>query len=143
MSTTITADLLSGTHVTITNGRHEWIADEPTDLGGTDLGPNPYELLLGSVASCTAITISFYAKRKGIELDSVSVQYTFDRIHASDCEDCEEGATGYIDHVTSDVFIEGDFDDEQRARLADIATRCPVHRTLDAGVHFTDRVHVG
>ena len=143
MSTTITADLVGGTHVTITNGRHQWVADEPTELGGTDLGPNPYELLLGSVASCTAITIAFYATRKGIELDSVSVQYSFERIHADDCVDCDDDATGFIDHVISDVFVEGDFDEDQRARIADIATRCPVHRTLDAGIHFTDRVHVG
>ncbi len=143
MATTITADLVAGTNVNITNGRHVWVADEPSELSGTDLGPNPYELLLGSVAACTAITISFYAKRKGIELDSVSVEYSYDRIHANDCADCEDDASGMLDHVTSQVYIEGTFTDDQRKRIADIAKRCPVHRTLASGIHFTDNVHVG
>jgi len=143
MATTITADLVAGTNVNITNGRHVWVADEPSELSGTDLGPNPYELLLGSVAACTAITISFYAKRKGIVLDSVSVEYSYDRIHADDCADCEDDASGMLDHVTSQVYIEGTFTDDQRKRIADIAKRCPVHRTLAAGVHFSDNVHVG
>ncbi|NOX29968.1 MAG: OsmC family protein [Actinobacteria bacterium] len=143
MATTITADLVGGTNVNITNGRHVWVADEPTELSGTDLGPNPYELLLGSVAACTAITISFYAKRKGIVLDSVSVEYSYDRIHADDCADCEDDAAGMLDHVTSQVYIEGTFTDDQRKRIGDIAKRCPVHRTLASGIHFSDNVHVG
>lgn len=140
---TITADLTSGFLVEIRTDRHVWRADEPIDVGGTDTGPTPYELLLGSVASCTAITLSMYARRKGLALDAISVRYTYDRIHADDCADCDDDASGYLDHVSSEIFIDGTFDDDQRARLAQIATRCPVHRTLEAGVHFTDRVIVG
>lgn len=140
---TITADLTSGFLVEIRNDRHVWRADEPIDVGGTDTGPTPYELLLGAVASCTAITLSMYAQRKGLDVEAISVRYTYDRIHADDCADCDDDAAGYLDHVTSEIFIDGTFDEEQRARLAQIATRCPVHRTLEAGVHFTDRVIVG
>ena len=140
---TITADLTAGFQVDITNGDHSWRADEPADLGGTHTGPNPYEMLLGAVAACTCITVSMYAKRKGIKLDSISVQYTYDRTHADDCTFCEDDATGFIDTVTSQVFVEGEFTPEERDRLADIATRCPVHKTLERGITFGDQVFVG
>lgn len=140
---TITADLRSGTRVEIRNGRHVWYADEPVDKGGIDEAPNPYEMLLGSLAACTCITISYYAARKGLSLHSVSVRYTYDRIHADDCEDCESTDNGWLELVTSEIFIEGQFDDAQRARLREIAVRCPVHKTLEKGVRFKDSVTVG
>ncbi len=140
---TITADLTSGFEVEITNGSHKWRADEPLDLGGTDTGPNPYELLLGSLAACTAITLSMYAKRKEIALTSISAQYTYERVHAKDCEFCEEDDTGFIDTVSSQIFVEGDFDEQTRARLADVAKRCPVHKTLERGIRFSEEVFVG
>jgi putative redox protein len=136
--TRITAELTSGTAVRLSNGRHQWAADEPPDIGGTDTGPNPYELLLGSLAACTCITLSLYCKRKDIALHRITTNYDFSRIHARDCEDCDEPKTGYIDKITSDVNIEGDFDDAQRKRLAEIAERCPVHKTLANGVVFED-----
>ena len=139
--TTVTADLKVEPgvefRVELRAGDHLWGADEPTDLGGGDTGPNPYELLLSSVAACTCITVSMYCRRKGWNLHSVSARYTHDRVHARDCEDCEAEASGYIDRVRSEIFIEGDFDAEQRDRLTDIARRCPVHKTLARGVSFT------
>ena len=141
--TTITADLKvepgAEFRVELRAGEHVWGADEPTDLGGGDTGPNPYELLLSSVAACACITVSMYCRRKGWKLHSISARYTHDRVHARDCEDCEAEAeaSGYIDRVRSQIFIEGDFDDEQRERLVDIARRCPVHKTLQRGVSFT------
>ena len=124
--------------VTISNGRHQWSADEPADAGGTDTGPNPYELLLGSLAACTCITVAAYCRHKGLTLQSISTSYDFARIHADDCADCDDEDKGMIDHITSNVHIEGDFDDAQRKRLAQIAQRCPVHKTLANGVRFTD-----
>jgi putative redox protein len=124
--------------VQLSNGRHEWKADEPLDVGGSDTGPNPYELLLGSLAACTCITISGYCKFKKLPLESVSASYDFSRVHAEDCKDCDMPDRGFIEKVTSNVHIEGDFDDAQRKRLAQIVTRCPVHKTLAHGIEFED-----
>ena len=141
---TITADLTSGYRVELRAGDHLWHADEPTDLGGTDTGPTPYELLLSAAGACTAITISLFCQRKGWDLHSVSARYELDKVHAADRADCEDDASGYIEPVASGIFIEGTFDEAQRARLSDIARKCPVHKTIDHGVTFTtETVFVG
>jgi len=134
----ITATLESGMVVQLSNGRHEWTADEPLDAGGTNTGPNPYELLLGSLAACTCVTISWYCQHKGMRLDSVSTSYDFSHIHIDDCKDCDIPDKGFIERITSNVHIEGEFDDAQKKRLAQIAQRCPVHKTLARGVEFKD-----
>ncbi len=141
--TTITAELTKNFRVDITNGTHTWRADEPVDLGGEDTGPNPYDLLLGSLAACTTITLGFYAKRKDIKLTSVSAEYSFDRVHADDCEQCDDDHEGMIDRITSRIFIDGDFDEATRKRLQEVAVRCPVHKTLAAGVVFDETVFAG
>ena len=134
----ITAKLTSGMAVQMSNGRHVWNADEPLEAGGTDTAPNPYELLLGSLAACTCVTISWYCQHKKIPLESVSTSYDFSRVHADDCKDCDIPDKGFIEKITSNVHIEGDFDEAQRKRLAQIAQRCPVHKTLAHGVQFED-----
>ncbi len=134
---TITADLKSGFAVEIRQGDHVWYADEPTELGGTDTGPNPYDLLLSAVAACSCITLSMYCQRKGWALHSISAKYEHDKTHVDDCEDCDDELSGRIDRIRSEIFIEGDFDDEQRSRLIDVAQKCPVHKTVDNGVSFT------
>lgn len=136
--TQITAKLTSGMLVNISNGRHEWTADEPLSAGGSDLGPDPYELLLSSLAACTCVTIAWYCRHKGLPLESVSTTYDFSRVHANDCEDCDKPDKGLIDKITTNVHIVGDFDETQRKRLAQIAQRCPVHKTLAQGVQFED-----
>jgi len=135
----ITAELTSGTQVTISNGRHTWRADEPVDVGGNDTGPTPYELLVGSLAACTLITLALYCRHKQLPLKAVTATYEHGRIHAKDCEECEEPKKGYIDRITSRVRIAGDFDEEQRKRLSQIVERCPVHKTLAAGVTMADQ----
>lgn len=134
----ISAKLSSGTVVRISNGRHQWQADEPLGVGGSDDGPNPYELLLGALGACTCITISLYCRHKGLRLESVSTTYDFSRVHADDCENCDDPGEGLIEKISSSVHIEGDFDSAQQKRLAQIAQRCPVHKTLAAGVAFED-----
>jgi len=141
--TTITASLTDGTVTQITNGRHQWTSDEPLAAGGTDRGPNPYEMLLGSLAACTCVTIKLYSRHKNIPVRAVHATFRFDRIHAEDCADCDDDAKGFIDHIESDIRIEGDFTDAQRKRLAEVAVRCPVHKTLAKGVHYRDNVEVG
>ena len=139
----ITAKLTSGMAVQLSNGRHTWQADEPIGAGGTDSGPNPYELLLGSLAACTCITIAWYCQFKKLPLKSVSTSYDFSRVHADDCKDCDIPDKGFIEKITSNVYIEGNFDDAQRKRLAQIAERCPVHKTLAHGVAFEDNATFG
>lgn len=141
--TRITAELTSGMAVQLSNGRHDWQADEPLDAGGTDTGPNPYELLLGSLAACTCVTIAWYCSYKGLALESVRTTYDFSRIHADDCKDCDIPDKGFVEKITSNVHIEGDFDAAQRKRLAQIAERCPVHKTLAHGIAFEDNATFG
>ncbi len=139
----ITATLTSGMVVTLSNGRHEWAADEPLAAGGTDTGPNPYELLLGSLAACTCVTLAWYCRHKKIALESVSTTYDFSRVHADDCKDCDIPDRGFIEKFTSNVHITGEFDEAQRKRLAQIAERCPVHKTLAHGIAFEDHATFG
>lgn len=141
--TQITAKLTSGMLVNISNGRHEWTADEPLAAGGSDSGPDPYELLLSSLAACTCVTIAWYCRHKGLPLESVSTTYDFSRVHAKDCEDCDTPDKGLIEKITTNVHIVGDFDEAQRKRLAQIAQRCPVHKTLAQGVQFEDHSTFG
>lgn len=104
-------------------------ADEPLDKGGTNLAPNPYELLLASLGACTSMTLKMYAGRKEWPLDAVRVTLRHDRIHAKDCEDCDKD-TGMIDVIDKKLELEGELTEEQRERLLVISARCPVHRTL-------------
>jgi putative redox protein len=134
----ITAELTTGTQVTISDGRHTWRADEPPEAGGNDTGPTPYELLVGSLAACTLITLALYCRHKQIPLKAVTATYEHGRVHAKDCEECEDPKQGYIDRITSRVRIAGDFDEAQRKRLAQIVERCPVHKTLANGVTMAD-----
>jgi putative redox protein len=104
-------------------------ADEPLDKGGTNLAPNPYELLLAGLGACTSMTLRMYAGRKEWPLEAVRVTLRHDRIHAKDCEDCDKD-DGVIDVIDKKLELEGDLSEEQRGRLLDIAAKCPVHRTL-------------
>jgi putative redox protein len=117
----------------ITVGGHELMADEPATLGGADSGPSPYDLLLAGLGACTAITVRMYADRKGWPLHRATVRLRHRRIHARDCADCETSA-GLLDHIEREVQFDGELTEEQRARLLDIAERCPVHRTLHSEV---------
>ena len=134
----ITAHLDDGFAVRLSNGRHSWSADEPESAGGDDTGPNPYELLLSSLAACTCLTIAMYCRHKGMALNSIEATYEFGNIHADDCENCGNDTDGFIQHISSNVHISGDFDDAQKKRLAQIVTRCPVHKTLANGVALDD-----
>ena len=122
-------------------GQHRLLADEPTSVGGTDTGPNPYDLLLAALGSCTSMTVAMYARRRGWPLESVTVRLSHAKVHAADCAESET-KVGMLDHVHRDVEFSGPLSEEQRARLLDIASKCPVHRTLDSEIvietHLTE-----
>jgi len=122
----------------VSTAGHTFVVDEPASVGGTDTGPNPYELLLASLGSCTAITVRMYADRKGIPLVRTTVRLQHDRIHAEDCEKCET-EHGMLSRITREIAFEGDLDDDQRARLMAIANHCPVHRTLTSEIVIETR----
>ena len=135
---TVKASLRHGAAVDIRAGRFLWRSDEPKPAGGADSGPTPYEFLLGSLAACTAITLRLYADRRQIPLAGVEVTLEFDRVHADDCVDCDERGDGLIERVRSEVTIHGALTEAQRARLAQVAQRCPVHKTLARGLRIED-----
>ncbi|QPH54579.1 OsmC family protein [Pontivivens ytuae] len=115
--------------------KHHVLADEPVDFGGTDLGFTPYQLLGGALAACTSMTIRMYARHKELPLDHVSVDVTHGKIHAADADRAE--ATPQIDHLHRVVHLQGALTPEQRAKLLEIANKCPVHRTLERTAHVT------
>jgi putative redox protein len=123
----------------ITVGRHQLTGDEPTDVGGTDTGPNPYDLLLAALGSCTSMTVAMYARRKRWLLEAVMVRLRHVKIHAADCEACET-KEGFLDHIERIVELTGALSDDQRTRLLDIANKCPVHRTLMSEIHVETRL---
>jgi len=119
-------------------GQHSLTADEPQDKGGGDRGPNPYALLLSALGACTAMTLRMYADHKQWPLRHVAVRLHHRKVHAADCDECET-KDGKIDWIEREIAIEGDLTDEQRARLLEIADRCPVHRTLHSEVKVATR----
>ena len=122
----------------VTTGRHRLIADEPVEAGGLDSGPGPYDFLLTALGACTSMTLRIYAQHKRLPLDRVTVWLTHDRIHAADCESCET-KEGKVDRIERVITLTGALDDAQRARLLEIADKCPVHRTLTSKVDIRTR----
>ncbi len=118
--------------------QHQWLADEPTAVGGKDQGPDPYEHLLAAVGTCTAMTVRMYANRKQWPLTDVTVKLKHTREHHTDCEGCEE-TPQKLDRIARDIQFFGDLTLEQRERLMEIADRCPVHRTLTGQLEISSQ----
>ncbi len=112
-------------------GNHQLVVDEPESVGGKDLGPTPYDLMLAALGTCTAITLRMYADHKKIPLDGVEVQLSHQKIHVEDCEKCEQDLIGKIDQIERNIILSGDLDDSQRKRIIEIADKCPVHKTIE------------
>jgi putative redox protein len=119
----------------VKTGPHHLLADEPASAGGADTGPSPYDLLLGALGACTAMTMRLYADRKALPMDRVTVTLKHGKIYAKDCAECET-KDGMLDQIDRVIAIDGALDAEQRAKLMEIADKCPVHKTLTSEVRI-------
>ena len=115
-----------------------FVIDEPQGLGGDGAGPDPYTLLLSALGGCISMTVTLYARRKAWPLERVTVRLRQQRIHAQDCAECVQNTEGYVHRIERSVTFEGDLTDEQRARLQEIAHKCPVHKTLTSEIVIAD-----
>src|SRR5262245_20480769 len=118
-----------GYRVDVQTGKHAFVVDEPTSVGGTDSGPKPYDFVLGALSSCMAITLRMYADRKHWPLEGVHVQLRTARSHADDCESCETQNVGLMT-IERRIELSGELTEAQRKRLLDVAARCPVKQSL-------------
>lgn len=123
----------------ITAGAYHLRADEPATAGGNDSGFTPYDLLLASLGACTSMTLRMYAEQKKWPLERVTVQLRHNKIHAKDCAECET-REGKIDRIEREIRLTGNLDAAQRARLMEIADKCPIHRTLHSEVLIKTRM---
>lgn len=139
----VTASTSAGAFRTeIRFGAHSIVADEPKAVGGENLGPTPYDLLASALGACTTMTLQMYAARKEWPLEQAVVTLKHSRVHEEDEERCET-ADARMDRLDRDLTLIGPLTAEQRQRLLEIADRCPVHRTLSAGVRIATRLEDG
>ena len=117
----------------IAAGNHQLRADEPSSLGGTDTGPAPYDFLLAGLGACTNMTLKLYADRKGWTLGRLETRLRHSKVHAEDCAECET-REGKVDRIERVLTFDGALDSEQRAKLLEIADKCPVHRSLHSEI---------
>ncbi|HEX2835277.1 MAG TPA: OsmC family protein [Thermoanaerobaculia bacterium] len=110
-------------------GPHQFVMDEPADVGGAGEGPTPYDMLASALGGCTAMTLNFYAKREKLPLEGLEVHVSHDRQHVRDCADCTS-KEGYIHRFNVAIKLEGPLSEEQRQKLLLIAGRCPVAKIL-------------
>ncbi len=128
----------SGLRTDLQVRRHAFVADEPESVGGADAGPSPYDLLGAALGACTAMTLRLYADRKGWPLEEARVRLEHRKVHAQDAP-----TQGKVDRVRRTIELLGSLDEAQRGRLLEIANRCPVHRTLEAGVAIETEIEGG
>ncbi len=125
------------THLQTRN--HSFISDEPSTIGGDNFGPTPYQYLTAAIAACTTMTLKMYANRKKWDLQEVFVYISHARIHSDDLRlDVEK--SGYLDHISKKLKFVGDLDDAQKKRLKEIASKCPVHKTVASQVVFDTQI---
>ncbi|GAB3196521.1 putative redox protein [Pontibacter aydingkolensis] len=117
----------------ITAGSDRMVIDESGVAMDLKPGADPYDYILSGLGACTVITLHMYAQRKGWPLEKAEVKLRHERIHASDCEQCED-ENARLTQVTKHLRLYGDLTEEQRKRLEDISARCPVQKTLVAGM---------
>ncbi|MBZ0288906.1 MAG: OsmC family protein [Anaerolineae bacterium] len=124
---------------TVAKARHHtWYVDEPADGGGTDSAATPTEMLLGALGSCMVITAELYALRKKWPVDKIEVNLEMERFNATDYPNYK-GDAQFVHEIREQVVIHApELDDEQRARLLEIAGKCPVRRVLSNPTFFVE-----
>jgi uncharacterized OsmC-like protein len=120
-------------------GTHRLIGDEPVAVGGTNMGPTPYDLLLAALGACTSMTLGLYARRKQWPLEGVTVRLRHAKVHAADCAECQDKNV-MLDRIDCEIELQGTLTEEQRAKLLEIANKCPVHRTLTSNIDISTRL---
>lgn len=136
----VVARSLRNLQVEIVAGSHMLLADEPPSNGGEDTGPNPYDLLLASLAACKIITVQMYAQRKRWPVETVTLRADYRRVAAELCADCTSPPGTKVGIIECEIHFTGDLDEAQIARLVEIADRCPVHRTLTSETKIYTRL---
>ncbi|WP_026969776.1 bifunctional alpha/beta hydrolase/OsmC family protein [Algoriphagus terrigena] len=109
---------------------HHLIADEPESVGGKNLGPTPYDLLMASLGTCTAMTLKMYADRKGWVLKEINVYLNHERVHQQDSESVDSSQNAMLSKFTRWLEVKGDVTEEMKQKMLEIADKCPVHKTL-------------
>ncbi len=135
----VTVSSIPGTtyQTRIDTGDLAFIGDEPVASGGDGLGPNPYELLLAALGHCTVLTILLYARRKEWPVEGVSIRANHERWVVEE-ELAGELARKKVERIVQEISLQGNLDDVQRARLIEIAGKCPVHRTLTGSLEIVE-----
>jgi putative redox protein len=136
---TVTVTHVPGTtyQTRIDTGDLALIGDEPESSGGDGLGPGPYDLLLAALGHCTVLTILLYARRKGWPVEGVSARASHERLIVEE-ELNGEIVRRKVERILQEISLTGDLDDAQRARLMEIAGKCPIHRTITGELEIVD-----
>lgn len=123
----------------VSTPNHIGLTDEPIELGGQNKGPSPYDLLIGALASCTAITLRMYINRKGWDVRRIRVRVNYSRDYQEDCEQ-SSSSKKKIDVFERIIQIEGEIDEKMSQRILQIANKCPVHLTLESSAKIKTRM---
>jgi uncharacterized OsmC-like protein len=136
---TVTVTHVPGTtyQTRIDTGDLALIGDEPESSGGDGLGPGPYDLLLAALGHCTVLTILLYARRKGWPVESVAARASHERLVVEE-ETGGEIVRRKVERILQEISLTGDLDEAQRARLMEIAGKCPIHRTITGELEVVD-----
>lgn len=127
-------------HLEINASGHALSADEPEDVGGTNRGATPYDLLSAALGACTTITLRMYANRKKFDIEIIETRVSHSKRHAADSAEVADGQNVPVDHFAREIRIVGNIDDEQRRRMLQIADMCPVHKTLERASRVESRL---
>lgn len=129
----VSADSSAPLVANIRAGAETMVLDETSAVTGVKTGADPYDYILSALGACTVITLHMYAKRKGWPLERAEVRLRHSRVHTDDCANCED-ETARLSQVNKYLRLTGDLTEEQRKRLKVISSKCPVQKTLEAGL---------